>query len=208
MAEMQKHMGQMKLDFITSKGGKVVQVPHEMTLKMMLDKDGKTVIVPDGMKGEDFAKEMAEAKAAIARIPGDKMSAGQKAQIEIQVKTAIGEAKKARAEAQTYVIQAERGALAGKSAQDAAKVYKLRTKDLKPGQKFVFDYSVNQAKGERNISALMDSLTSDQQFSQRSRGYVFYRDLSSAQKKMLGPVPKGHFELKFSQNGQSLAIHG
>jgi hypothetical protein len=59
-----------------------------------------------------------------------------------------------------------------------------------------------------NIKKLMDSLTADQKNDLRTRGYIFYVDLTPAQKKLLGDVPKGNFEMKFKVNDQWLTIHG
>jgi len=209
MAEAQKRMAEVQMEIAGGKDGKILRMPHDMAIKMMVGKDGKAVIVPDGMKDEDFDKEMAAAKAEIARIPSDKMSAEQKAQIQVQVKMAMDNAKKAREMAQTFVIQADKNEAAAGGARELAKAWTLRSaKAAKAGHAFQFDVTVGPNKGDRNIAGLLDSLTSDQKFTQRSRGYLFYRDLTTAQKKLLGPVPKSHFELKYNMNGQSLAIHG
>lgn len=59
-----------------------------------------------------------------------------------------------------------------------------------------------------DIRKLLKSLTPNQRDTQSKRGYIWYDDLTSEQKALLGERPSGRFEYKFKINGEEIGIRG
>lgn len=57
-----------------------------------------------------------------------------------------------------------------------------------------------------NGSALLESMTPEQSKLMESRGYLTVKDLTNAQKELLGELPKGDFTISYTIDGKSITI--
>ncbi|HSI72669.1 MAG TPA: hypothetical protein VK934_05790 [Fimbriimonas sp.] len=86
-----------------------------------------------------------------------------------------------------------------------------RTRVLRSGQAREVEVFARSGRGGTfNVDAekFIKSLTADQKFQMRTRGFLYYIDLTKEQKAMLGAKPDGRFELKFNVNGQEAVVKG
>jgi hypothetical protein len=85
---------------------------------------------------------------------------------------------------------------------------------LRPGQAQDVQVFVRSGskKGSQTFQVdaekFIKSLTADQKFQMRTRGFLYYVDLTKEQKAMLGAKPTGRFELKFNVNGEEVTVKG
>ncbi len=60
--------------------------------------------------------------------------------------------------------------------------------------------------GRQNLSALLESLTPEQKAKQKEQGYLMLSDLTQAQRRMLGEVGDGKFEIRYKSDQGELVI--